>query len=319
MDGFFVRLLILDDIKENQKNGSDGSVTHVNNTDSPDRISNPTIGRRHVASDDPTCPRCGVAVYAAEVCHTSGGSYHAHCLSCIACHRVLSTLTAVTAAGGDIYCSTCYKYRVMEATNHPLGSGKTTTILARTGDPDQCPRCLGKVFQAEQVLSANAVYHKACFRCAEVECGKALDSTSYCDSPQGMVFCNACYKKLFGPRGCGYGNSLIAAPGVEEEERPLSRTSTQGTRPGSSTPSQTSSSGPKCPACLCAVYAAERVYVGSRQWHKTCLACNTCSKLLDSTSLNDVGDGMTVFCNKCYKLSTRIRGNKIPSTESRHL
>ena len=79
----------------------------------------------------------------------------------------------------------------METTNHPLGSGKTTAILAKTGDPDQCPRCLGKVFQAEQVFSANAVYHKACFRCAEVECGKSLDSTSYCDSPQGsQYFCN---------------------------------------------------------------------------------------------------------------------------------
>ena len=75
----------------------------------------------------------------------------------------------------------------MTSTNHPLGSGKTTTILAMKGDADQCPRCLGKVFQAEQVLSANAVYHKACFRCAEVECGRALDSTSYCDSPQGRL------------------------------------------------------------------------------------------------------------------------------------
>ena len=76
-------------------------------------------------------------------------------------------------------------HRVLASTSHPLGSGKTTSILARRGDPDQCPRCLGKVFKAEQVLSANAVYHKACFRCAEVECGRALDSTSYCDSPQG--------------------------------------------------------------------------------------------------------------------------------------
>ena len=154
--------------------------------------------------DDPLCPRCGLAVYAAELVTTSGGSYHTMCLTCTTCHRVLSTATAITAAGGDIYCSNCYKYRLvwllciilyilqtmyrlMAATNHPLGSGKTTSIMARTGDPDQCPRCLGKVFKAEQVLSANAVYHKACFRCAEVECGKALDSTSYCDSPQGMV------------------------------------------------------------------------------------------------------------------------------------
>ena len=80
-----------------------------------------------------------------------------------------------------------FLFRFLSSANRPLGAGKTTTILAGKGDADQCPRCLGRVFQAEQVLSANAVYHKACFRCAEVECGRALDSTSYCDSPQGIL------------------------------------------------------------------------------------------------------------------------------------
>ena len=55
------------------------------------------------------------------------------------------------------------------------------------------------------------------------------------------------------------------------------------------------------------MFAAERVYVGHQQWHKTCLACLTCSKLLDSSSLNDVGQGETVYCNKCYKLAMVIK------------
>ena len=56
-----------------------------------------------------------------------------------------------------------------------------------------------------------------------------------------MVFCNTCYKKLFGPRGCGHGNSLIAPPGIAEGEQPLSRTCT----PRSTTPYTMSSSAPK--------------------------------------------------------------------------
>jgi len=245
---------------------------------------------------DALCPRCGLAVYAAEVCPTSGGTYHPLCLSCLHCKKVLSTTTAVTSTStGQIYCTHCYQYRVLASHNHPLGSGKTTSILARPGDPAQCPKCLGKVFQAEQMLSAIGVYHKACFRCAEAECGRTLDSTSYCDSPQG-IFCNTCYKKLFGLGGCGYGK--------EGEEQHLPRIVT----PGSSTPSYSSSAAPKCPSCLCPVFAAERVYVGTRQWHKTCLACSTCSRLLDSTSLNDVGGGLTIYCNKCYRLANTRSG-----------
>ena len=45
MDGFFVRLLILDDIRESKKTGSAGNVTPANNSDSPDRISITTSAR----------------------------------------------------------------------------------------------------------------------------------------------------------------------------------------------------------------------------------------------------------------------------------
>ena len=116
---------------------------------------------------------------------------------------------------------------------------------------------------------------------------------------------------------------MVAAAGLQGEEQSLSRHGTPSHKPWSSTPSLMSSTAPKyvlvnanaveylllprCPACVSCVYAAERVYVGSKQWHKTCLACSTCSKLLDSTSLNDVGGGQTVYCNKCYKLAMVLK------------
>ena len=34
---------------------------------------------------------------------------------------------------------------------------------SRPGDKDCCPRCGGRVFQAERVLSAKGVYHRFCF------------------------------------------------------------------------------------------------------------------------------------------------------------
>ena len=61
----------------------------------------------------------------------------------------------------------------------------------------------------------------------------------------GMVFCNTCYKRLFGPRGCGYGNSLVSAAGLADDEHGQSRTETPTHRPGSGTPSLMPSLAPK--------------------------------------------------------------------------
>ena len=148
--------------------------------------------------EDYDCLRCGSPVYAAELRSTKTGIYHTLCFRCHSCQRLLN-MNNFTELDDKTFCNICYKMRwktantslltdecrIEKVSSHPMGSGKTTSILAESGAPDQCPKCLGKVFQAEKILSANAAYHKACFRCAEVECGKSLDSTSYCDSPQG--------------------------------------------------------------------------------------------------------------------------------------
>jgi hypothetical protein len=119
---------------------------------------------------------------------------------------------------------------------------------------------------------------------------------------------------------------LLLGLQMMNNEHGQARTATPTHRPGSATPSLMTSAAPKlvlqqmnmmtilvprCPSCLSPVFAAERVYVGNHQWHKTCLTCSTCSKLLDSSSLNDVGGGLTVYCNKCYKLAMeRTRQDK---------
>lgn len=58
-----------------------------------------------------------------------------------------------------------------------------------------------------------SVWHKSCFNCAE--CHRPLDSTLACDGPDREIHCRACYAKLFGPKGFGYGHSptLVSTSG----------------------------------------------------------------------------------------------------------
>ena len=59
-----------------------------------------------------------------------------------------------------------------------------------------------------------------------------------------------------------------------------------------------SSKTSKCPRCGKAVYFAERAKGPGGDWHKTCLKCLDCRKLLDSTTLTE-HEG-EVYCKACY-------------------
>ncbi len=101
---------------------------------------------------------------------------------------------------------------------------ETTTIMAEEGDKNKCPRCSGKVFEAEKMMSNKGVFHKKCFTC--LDCHRALDASlvtdgfevslfSYLVAPKylginqkrildmffqdGQIFCPNCYTKKYGP------------------------------------------------------------------------------------------------------------------------
>ena len=59
---------------------------------------------------------------------------------------------------------------------------ETFTIQAADGD-NPCPRCNGKVFEAEKMISMRHVYHKKCFTCKE--CERPMDQFIACDAPDG--------------------------------------------------------------------------------------------------------------------------------------
>eukprot|EP00009_Paramoeba_aestuarina_P004131 CAMPEP_0201506882 /NCGR_PEP_ID=MMETSP0161_2-20130828/721_1 /ASSEMBLY_ACC=CAM_ASM_000251 /TAXON_ID=180227 /ORGANISM="Neoparamoeba aestuarina, Strain SoJaBio B1-5/56/2" /LENGTH=130 /DNA_ID=CAMNT_0047901117 /DNA_START=87 /DNA_END=479 /DNA_ORIENTATION=- len=55
---------------------------------------------------------------------------------------------------------------------------------------------------------------------------------------------------------------------------------------------------PKCPLCKKSVYAAEKATGPGGDWHKSCLKCPDCNKLLDSTTLCE-HEGL-VYCKADY-------------------
>ena len=74
---------------------------------------------------------------------------------------------------------------------------QSEVIKAMENDPDQCPRCKGKVFPAEMVTMKTGHFHKKCFSCCE--CKRVLDVSNACDGPNKDIFCQTCYAKYFGP------------------------------------------------------------------------------------------------------------------------
>ena len=82
---------------------------------------------------------------------------------------------------------------------------ETWVIKAEKGEQDCCPKCNGKVFEAEKLVSAAVShfflrfsrfcadkcnvqgywYHKNCFRC--VECERLLDSLTNNDGPGSLL------------------------------------------------------------------------------------------------------------------------------------
>eukprot|EP00002_Diphylleia_rotans_P040858 TRINITY_DN980_c0_g1_i1.p1 TRINITY_DN980_c0_g1~~TRINITY_DN980_c0_g1_i1.p1 ORF type:complete len:195 (-),score=22.05 TRINITY_DN980_c0_g1_i1:79-663(-) len=54
-----------------------------------------------------------------------------------------------------------------------------------------------------------------------------------------------------------------------------------------------------CPRCAKPVYFAEKVKgVGGKDWHRMCMACRTCGKLVDSTTVAE-HDG-EAYCKTCH-------------------
>ena len=170
----------------------------------------------------------------------------------------------------------------------------------------------------------NIRYHKSCFSC--VTCRKTLSDSTFSER-QGEVYCKVCYARDFGPKGFGFGGLSTEGPATPPTAAP-GGVSPGGASPGASPDSgrQTSppaaikpqsspaasnaSSGQKktppsrfgggdtCVRCQKTVYFAEaREGPNNNKYHKSCFACITCQKVLDSTFAERQGE---IYCKPCY-------------------
>jgi hypothetical protein len=256
------------------------------------------------------CPRCGGVVYAAEQVLAKSREWHRKCFKCKDCTKTLDSIIACDGPDKDVYCKTCYGKKwgphgfgfacgsgflqtdglteEQISQSRPFYNPDTTSIKAPEGQG--CPRCGGMVFAAEQQLAKGTMWHKKCFNCAE--CHRPLDSMLACDGPDKEIHCRACYGKLFGPKGFGYGHAptLVCANGDPATVIYTDMKPNCGAK---------AKEGQGCPRCGYAVYAAEQMISKSRIWHRRCFSCNDCRRSLDSTNLNDGPDG-DIYCRSCY-------------------
>ncbi|XP_045108095.1 muscle LIM protein Mlp84B-like isoform X2 [Portunus trituberculatus] len=275
------------------------------------------------AAEGTGCPRCGGKVFMAEEMHARGRSWHKSCYNCCHCHRPLDSMVGCDAPDGEIYCKLCYakKYGpkgygfaagsggVLTAENIPGGEAlkgvnpssgaiDTTSIPAAPGQG--CPRCGGKVFSAEEMLSRNKRWHKRCYSCRE--CFRPLDSMVLCDAPDGDIYCKLCYAKKYGPKGYGFASGaggVLTAENIACDEDMQTTVKNAAFTVLDVSKIRAKEGQSRCPRCSGAVFQAESMPCRGREWHKSCYNCCECHRPLDSMISCDAPDG-EIYCKLCY-------------------
>ena len=105
-----------------------------------------------------------------------GNTDKKRCYTCINCNRPqLDKLQVFVGFDRQIYCKTCYP----KIWHTPLPLESTSKIKAEPGDCSGCPRCGGKVFEAEKMACRSGWYHKMCFSCKI--CKRLMDYSTFVD------------------------------------------------------------------------------------------------------------------------------------------
>jgi hypothetical protein len=136
-----------------------------------------------VAVDDgepDACVRCHSKVFEVEKIVTKAGMQHKHCLSCNECKANLDASTFYNGFDGEVYCKHCYAVNFgHKQKSQYKGWMDVKAIPGEKGDRGCCPRCEGKVFEAERMVTRVGSFHRNCYSC--IECNKKLDSTTCCE------------------------------------------------------------------------------------------------------------------------------------------
>ena len=110
-----------------------------------------------MGSGDPetkdSCPRCGGKVFEAEKMTGKFGAYHRQCFKCMKCKRPLDYQSLSEGPDQDVYCKNCYSYTHGHKAKANLHDSDCSLLQGEEGDADVCPRCQGRVFEAEKQIA----------------------------------------------------------------------------------------------------------------------------------------------------------------------
>lgn len=151
----------------------------------PQTYPDTTIIKGNSGASSKCCPRCKGTVFEAEKVVEKGLTYHRKCFTCVKCKRpqddklqvriihnffenlhnwdIIKSRKVFVGFDNEVYCKVCYPK--IWHTPLPMDPQSTSKIRAGPQDNDCCPRCFGKVFEAEKMMVGHGVYHIPCFSC----------------------------------------------------------------------------------------------------------------------------------------------------------
>jgi cysteine/glycine-rich protein len=190
------------------------------------------------------------------------------------------------------------------------------------GSSIKCKACEKSVYFVEQVVGPGGLYHKACLKCTT--CKKVLEMMNVLDN-NGSVSCKTCHAKLnrvdvtVSPKRkefCDVDKTLFnPSLAIEKSQTSTSKPDLETIRiadhvqiplttdiqetPILKSKLKFGGSSVKCYRCDEALYMKEQVMgPAQRLYHKTCLSCQKCSKVLELGSvLENKGEP---YCKTCH-------------------
>ncbi|VDI07013.1 Hypothetical predicted protein [Mytilus galloprovincialis] len=274
------------------------------------------------------CPRCDRPVYFAEEILALSQKWHKLCFKCGNCNKLLDSTTC-TGHDGDAFCKACYGKlfgpkgygfasgasglsmdtgRPYHVTRDNVSHIQTAQIAPklnngtekpRFGSANGCPRCGKQVYFAEEKRALGKKWHKICLSCHNTsKIIKKLNKNNEFQSIVDFV----CFDLVVAGQYYNfriilgrikvkfYRNSELIFLDVSTYQKAQAAPLING--------SEKFGGGNMCPKCGKSVYFAEEVNAMGKKYHKLCLRCGNCNKMLDSTTCTDHGND--VYCKNCY-------------------
>ncbi|KAJ8653274.1 hypothetical protein O0I10_011122 [Lichtheimia ornata] len=272
----------------------------------------------------PLCQRCDKAVYMAEQVIGPGGPYHRTCLTCMECNKRLDS-TSLTERDNQAYCRVCYNRKW-----GPKGYGFASGASFLSTESKTPKEIMEEQQQQDQTMMGQSQQLPPQRTPTPPSSSSPQLPPRPTNKPESPSSSSSLSSSTPGVPLSSFWSSRPTPP------PPPSSSTTPATRdigPSPAVPTSTKPATPPRPAvaskpaylntsyvpkkvniavqndtctkCGKAVYAAELALGAGNKYHKLCLKCIECGKLLSSTNMVD--KDFDLYCRSCY---TKLHGPK---------